>query len=567
MSEFFRLDKEQTPAVELSHLKKKGYEMDCSPDMLFRNGKIYTMDSENAQVQAVAIKDGKFAAVGENEVIARLAGSTTREVDLKGRAVIPGIFDSHNHLLEVGTKLSLLRLDECHSPEEMMELVRQKAKSTPPGEWIIGQGWNEGVFKDGNLPTRRDIDPATEEHPVVLMRFFNIDVVNSYALRMAGVDKNTVDPEGGRIEREEDGSPNGLLRASAKMLVRSLIPKPSLDQMKERLRLSCREMHRFGITSVVEPGLYPWEIQAYQSLYQDGELKMRVNLMPSWHGFHDDETEQQLDARARELGIFSGLGDEWLRIGGLKMAIDGGTTPHTAYMYEPFLGETEVINYNRLDPDQLRKYFRQAQELGWDVGIHCCGDRAQDMAVEAFAEVIGDLPRPDARHNIIHAYFPTEKSLGLMAKHNIAAVIQPTFIYWEGELLFRDVGEERSANYKPIRKYLDRGIVVTSSSDVESTVSANPFVALYSLVTRRNRDGVEIAFDQAVSREEALRTYTSAGTWLTREENLKGTIKIGKLADMVVLDRDYFSVPEEEIRDIQAVMTILDGEIVWQREQ
>jgi predicted amidohydrolase YtcJ len=481
------------------------------------------------------------------------------------RCVIPGIFDSHNHLLEVGTKLSQLRLDECRSPGEMMELVREKAKDTPEGEWIIGQGWNEGVFKDGRLPTRHDIDPATDKHPVLLNRFFNVDVVNTVALKKAGIDRDTADPEGGRIEHDPDGSPDGLLRASAKMLVRSLIPRPTLGQMKERLELSCREMHRFGITSVVEPGLYPWEIKAYQACHQDGKLTVRTNLMPSWHGFHDDENEKQLNARATELGIFSGLGDDWLRIGALKMAIDGGTTPHTAYMYEPFLGETEVVNYNRLNPESLRKYFRLAQEHGWDVGIHCCGDRAQDMAVEAFADVAKELPRPDARHNIIHAYFPTEKALDLMARHRIAAVIQPTFIYWEGELLFRDVGEARARNYKPARKYLDRGIVVTSSSDVESTVSANPFVALYSLIARKNRDGVKIATDQAITREEALRTYTTAGTWLTREEGLKGTIEAGKVADLAVLDRDYFSVPEEEIKEVRVDMTLVGGRTVFER--
>jgi predicted amidohydrolase YtcJ len=253
-------------------------------------------------------------------------------------------------------------------------------------------------------------------------------------------------------------------------------------------------------------------------------------------------------------------------MGGLKMAIDGGTTPRTAYMYEPFEGESEVINYNRLDEASLRKYFKMAHELGWDIGIHCCGDRAQDMAVEALAYAVKDNPRLDARHNIIHAYFPTGKALEIMAEHRIAAVIQPTFIYYEGSSLFRDVGEKRAHNYKPVRKYLDNGIVVTSSSDVESTVSANPFPALYSLVTRKNEEGVEIGPDQKITREEALHTYTTAGTWLTREEHLKGDISAGKLADMAVLDRDFFAVPEEEIKEVKVEKTYIDGRCVWERK-
>ena len=426
---------------------------DLSPDLILSNGRVYTMDSDGDVVEAAAAKDGRVLATGGDAEIQALAGPGTKQIDLAGRAVIPGIFDRHNHLLEVGAKLSQIRLDECESQEEMMELVRERAEVTPPGEWIIGQGWNEGMFADGRLPTRHDIDPATSQHPVALMRFFNTDVVNSFCLEMLCIDADSPDPEGGRIERDPDGTPNGLLRASAKTMVRSQFPKDTLEQNKEFLKLACAEMHQFGITSVVEPGLIPGEIRAFLSFYEDGDLSVRMNLMPSWHGFRDEEDSTQLDYRARELGIFSGLGDEWLRIGALKMLIDGGTTPHTAFMYEPYVGDSELVAFNRLPLDALRRYFHTAQELGWDVGIHCCGDHAQDMAVDTFAEIAREVPNPDARHNIIHAYFPTQRALDQMAEYNIAAVLQPTFIYWEGDLLFRDVGEQRALNYKPCLLY------------------------------------------------------------------------------------------------------------------
>jgi predicted amidohydrolase YtcJ len=183
-----------------------------------------------------------------------------------------------------------------------------------------------------------------------------------------------------------------------------------------------------------------------------------------------------------------------------------------------------------------------------------------------FAEVIREIPRPDARHSIIHGYFPTTQALEQMAEYNLGTVVQPTFIYWEGNSIFDDVGEDRALNWKPVRKYLDHDIVVMSSSDVPSTVSANPFVALYSLVTRKNNLGRDVAPQEAVTREEALRTYTTNGTWITREENIKGSIEAGKVADMVVLDRDYFSVPDEEIKDIQVEKTMVAGNIVWERE-
>ena len=420
-----------------------------APDLVLHNGLVHTLDADCPAASAVAVKDGRILVVGQDAEITPLAGAGTETIDLAGRTVIPGLFDSHAHLQEVGLKLSLIRLDECRSAEEMMELVRERARSTPPGEWIVGTGWNEGNFLNGQLPTRHDIDAATADHPVILMRFFNMDLVNSYALRLANVTRRTPDPADGRIERDPDGEPNGLLRAKAKILVRGLVPRPTLSQLLEAVRLGCHEFNRFGITSVLDPGLYPWEMHAYQAAYEAGLLSVRMNVMPSWHGFREEEQEAALDSRAAELGIYTGLGDEWLRIGGLKMAIDGGTSSHTACMYEPFEGETEVKSFNRLDTADLRRHFRRAAELGWDVGIHCCGDRAQDMAVEAMAYAADATGRSDRRNSIIHAYFPTDHALDLMARYRIAAVIQPTFLYWEGDMIFRDVGQARALNYKP----------------------------------------------------------------------------------------------------------------------
>ncbi|MCB0040442.1 MAG: amidohydrolase [Caldilinea sp.] len=558
-----------------------------APDLILHNGSIYTMDAAAPSAEAIAVKDGRVLLAGASAALLPLAAPHTRVVDLNGRTVLPGIFDSHNHLMQVGVKLTRIRLDECTSPQEMMELVRERAKETPPGTWIVGEGWNENNFTaalpPGRLPTRWDIDPATDQHPVILMRFFNTDVVNSVALRLAGITRHTPTPEGGEIGHDAAGEPTGLLRAAAKLLVRNLLPQPTLDELKTAVRLGCAEMNSHGITSVVDPGLYPYEMAAYQAVWEEGRgargelagargegrgasgLTVRMNLMPSWHGFREEEAEAELEQRARAVGLASGVGDEWLRLGGLKMAIDGGTSSHTAFMYEPFAGEATVGDFNRLDPATLRRHFRTAQELGWDVGIHTCGDRAMDMVVDAFADVARAMPRPDARHNVIHAYFPSDRALAQMAEHRIAAVIQPTFLYWEGDMIFRDVGERRAANYKPARKYLDAGVVLCANSDIPSTVSPNPWVGLYALVTRKNNLGHFVAADQAISRQEALHAYTAAGAWLTREEGDKGTLAPGMLADLVVIDRDYFAVADEEIKEIKVVMTVVGGAIVYGR--
>jgi predicted amidohydrolase YtcJ len=398
-----------------------------------------------------------------------------------------------------------------------------------------------------------------------------MDVVNTRALELGGVTADTPDPAGGKIERLEDGTPSGILRAAAKLFCRTLLPKPTPAECVAALDAAGQAYLAHGITSVLEPGLEPWEIQSYMLARQAGVLRVRVNMMVSWHGFREGDDPQMLDQRAAGLGLMSGFGDEWLSLGGLKMAVDGGTTSRTAWMFEPFVGEEKVRDYNRLDPEDLREFFARGHSLGWDIGIHAIGDRAHHESALAFRDVLdaaqGTPQTAAARHNLIHAYFASEESLQIMARHQIAAVIQPTFIYYEGDDLFRDVGEERAHTYKPMRTYLDRGIPVIATSDIPSTVHYNPFVGLYSLVTRRTYKGTQIAPQEAVTREEALYAYTAAGAWLTREEGVKGPIAPGFLADMVVLDRDYFSCPEEEIKEIQVEATVIGGRVAYRREQ
>jgi hypothetical protein len=539
---------------------------DLSSDVVLINGDIRTMDDGLGQVQAVAVKDGRIVALGETEEVKTLSGPQTKTIDLAGRTVIPGIFDAHVHVMEMGIKLDWIALDDCESIEEMVERVRERAEATPRGEWIIGHGWNENDFAEDRLPTRHDIDEATTDHPVVLMRVFNKYVVNTAALQAAGIDKHTPDPSGGEIIHDADGSPNGLLFANAKNLVMPFLPQPSEEAMKRAVKIGTDRLHSFGITSFLEPGLRPWEIGAYQTMLEEGSLTARVNVMVSWYGYWCAyESDEQLAYRAQEMGLRSGFGDEWLRLGGLKMALDGGIAPHTAFMYEPFEGEEKPVDYNRLDVDKLPAYFETAQELGWDVGIHCMGDRAQDVAVDGLAGVIQAIPRPNARHNVIHGTFPTRQAMERMAEHDIAVVIQPSALYYDSGSYFAHVGPERMARYKPARSYIDHGVRVVSSSDMIYTKSANPFVGLYALVTRKNARSQVVGAEEGLTREEALRSYTAGGAWLTREERFKGTLALGKLADMAVLDRDYFSVPEEEIKEIEVEMTIVGGEVVYRR--
>lgn len=537
---------------------------DPAPDLILHGGVIHTLWPELPRCAAIACKDGRVVALGDDEAVMALASPATTLLDLAGRTAVPGINDAHNHMLELGLKLGRIALDDCASIAEMVERVREAASRTPAGEWIVGDGWNESLFAEGRLPTRADLDAATTSHPVLLKRFFNMDVVNSRALELAGISRHTADPQGGLIERDAAGEPTGILRASAKQLCRRLLPAPTEAELVEAIVAAGRAYHAVGITSILDPGLRPAELRAYMRARREGILPVRANLMPSWHGFHDDEGPAELDARASALGAFSGLGDSWLRLGALKMAIDGGTTSHTAWMFQPFLGEEKVHDFNRLDPEELREFFARGHSLGWDIGIHAIGDRAHHEAAAAFADVLAEMPG-EHRHNLIHGYFASEASLEQMARHGLAVVIQPTFIYYEGDDLFRDVGPELAARYKPARTYLDRGIRVVATSDIPSTVHYNPFIGLYSLVTRKTWRGTLIAPQEAISREEALYAYTVAGAWLTREEHEKGPLAPGFLADLIVLDRDYFSCPEEEIKAIKVDITIIGGNVVYRR--
>ncbi|MBX0329643.1 amidohydrolase [Oscillochloris sp. ZM17-4] len=540
---------------------------DLAPDLVLFHGDVHTLWPDLPRCAAVACKDGRVVALGDDAEVLALAGPATERVDLGGRTLVPGINDAHNHMLELGLKLSKIQVEDCASIAAMVDLVRAAAERTPPGQWIVGEGWNESLFAEGRLPSRQDLDAATTRHPVLLKRFFNMDVVNSLALELGGVSRHTPDPQGGKVERDAAGEPTGILRAAAKLLCRGLLPAPTPQEAVAALDAAGQAYLAVGITSVLDPGLYPWEMRAYLMAREQGRLRVRVNLMPSWHGFREEERREELEARAAGLGVFSGLGDEWLSLGGLKMAVDGGTTSRTAWMFQPFLGEEKVHDYNRLDPEDLREFFARGHELGWDIGIHAIGDRAHHESALAFADAIQSTPSPraDQRHNLIHAYFASEESLQHMARHDIAAVIQPTFIYFEGDDLFRDVGAELAHRYKPARTYLDRGIRVVATSDIPSTAHYNPFVGLYSLVTRQSWKGTPIAPQEAISREEALHAYSVAGAWLTREEHRKGPLAPGFLADMIALDRDYFSCPEEEIKEIKVELTVVGGKVAYRR--
>jgi predicted amidohydrolase YtcJ len=534
-------------------------------DLIFKNGRIHTVDAQDSVVAAVAIKGGRFVAAGcEAEVMAQ-AGRATKVIDLGGRTAIPGIIDSHIHIVSTGTLLEGVMMFDARNMEDLRELVARRVAEAKPGDWILGGGWIDSQFAEYRPPNRWDLDAVSPENPVMLTRLFGGVVVNSKALAMSGIDRNTPDPERGTIERHpQTGEPTGYLRNGAHaIVVRAMAARPAEDPLARACRLidnGMRELVRWGITSTVEPGAAPLTIRAVQRLREAGRLPLRMNLMPVWHGLYSGMDAVEMPYRATAVGARTGFGDECLRLGALKMAIDGGLGSKTAWCSKPWLDGTRSEIPLRLDIDRLGEYFTTAVTHDWSIGIHCCGDVAQDVASETFARVLAATGNRPHRHNIIHAYLPSQRSLDILAEHGIGVSVQPGFMWVEGDIYFDVVEQERLERFKPLRTYLRHGIKVACNSDMASA-HYNPFLGMYAAVARRTSQGRSMGETERVSRREMLRLFTANGAWLSGEEDLKGTIEPGKLADLAVLSGDIMTVPDEAIRDLKVEMTIVGGKV------
>ncbi len=537
------------------------------PDLALINGKIATVDKQDRFVTAVAIRNGRFVAAGSDMQVLSHTDRGTQVIDLGGRTAIPGIVDSHNHIIHAGVLLEGVMLFDARTIDDVKAAVARRVAKARPGEWIEGGGWIESQFAEFRAPNRWDLDEVSPENPVILDRLFGASAVNSKALESAGIDRNTPDPRRGQIERDpKTGEPTGVLRNGAQSLVDSVIAaRPAgdlLERTKHLIDITCREYIRWGITSIVEPGVPPLAMQAYQQMRDAGRLPIRLNMMPAWWGLFATAGQANLDKVATALGARTGLGDEWLRVGALKMAIDGGLASKTAMLNAPFIDGTWSTIPLRLDIDRLEEYFTTGIERDWSIGIHCCGDRAQDLACEAFARVLDRTGRKPARHHIIHGYLPTPRALEIMAEYGIGVSVQPGFMWVEGDMYYHAVDVETVNYFKPLQTYAKHGIVAAANSDMTSA-HYNPFFGMHSAVTRRTSQGrVMGEAERVADRNQMLRLFTVNGAWLTGEEDLKGSIEPGKLGDVAVLSGDLFTVPEDEIRELKVVLTVVGGTVV-----
>ncbi|HUJ51553.1 MAG TPA: amidohydrolase [Bryobacteraceae bacterium] len=533
-------------------------------DLLLYNGKIVTVDSSFSIRQAIVVKDGRVVAVGGNELRNRYAAART--IDLRGRTVIPGFHDTHIHL--AGHSRRYIDLNETTSLAQLKQQVSEKAKELGPREWITGAGWDEYHFTDEERkPVRKDLDAAAPDNPVVLTRAGgHSSVGNSKALELADINKATPDPARGIIEKDASGEPNGVIRERNDLYTR-LVPRDKPADVRDSLFEDVHRQLKLGITSVIEAGSFvdpnvagsyaEWEI-----LYaKHGDNLPRASVQVQFPG--DAKTGE---AKLKEFGRKTGDGNERLRIGSIgEMAADGGFTGPTAWSLYDYKGQPGFRGRAFFTPEQIHANIEAGHKLGWQYGIHAIGDAAIAMTVDAYDKVLQDYPRNDHRHYLCHfTVLPPERTMQIMAKQHILIAQQPNFTYnLEGRYVDALEGTRLTKN-NALQTPIKHGIFMAFGSD---NLPIGPLVGLYAAVTRKGESGKVFGPEEAVSMKDALTMYTRNGAFITREENIKGSLEPGKLADMVVFPEDLLTVSPDKLLTMKVDMTIVGGRVLYDRSQ
>jgi predicted amidohydrolase YtcJ len=527
--------------------------------LLIHNGPILTMDPATPEVEAVALQHGVVVAVGSTtEARSTLAGPV-EEIDLAGRFACPGLIDAHAHVMGVGwAELDLdLRTPPVESIADITAVVADAAGRSPAGTWIQGRGYDHASLREERHPNRHDLDAVAPDHPVWLIRScHHIAVANSRALALAGISASSSDPPGGTIDRDEHGEPTGVLRESAMWLVEAQQGEHSEDEISAAIEAGGNAFRRAGVTSVHEAGIGPaQELRAYQRLRAEGRLPIRANLM-----MRINDTFAEL----AELGVMSGFGDEWLRIGNAKLFLDGSIGGRTARMRQPYAGEPDNLGLWMEEPVVITRKVVDAHKAGFQVGCHAIGDAAISLLLDAYEQAQSEAPRPDTRHRIEHCSIIDEELIERIARLGVIPIPGTTFLNATRKAYTENVGLDRLRYTYPMRTFAARGIVAAASSDAP-VISLNPLLGIQTMVTRRDRTGEAIWPEEAISVEDALKAYTVNGAIASFEEHRKGALSPGKFGDVTVMATDPRRVPPQELAQIDVDYTVMGGRVVWER--
>jgi len=540
-----------------------------SPDLILTNGTVLTADQNNNQAEAVAVWNGRIGAVGAKSDIEVLGDNRTQIVDLKGRCVLPGLTDPHVHFADGGASM-MHRLDcrdfysNVRSIPQIIEKISEQAQSQPPGTWVIAHGSPMQDFRmpEGRFPTRHELDVASPNNPVTINFGAHITIANSKALELAGVNKSTDAPPGGAIELDDSGELSGKLVERAQYLVRAVVPEYSYEQMKKGILFASERCLSRGITNIHDIVTNHESIRAYQELEQASELPIRVSLL-----IRVIEAAIQKESLLN-LGIKTGFGNDWLRIGGVKMSIDGGITGHVAKFYEPYVDDPCHEGLIRIEQGELDETVSAYHKAGHRICIHAIGDVAMDMALRSLDSVLKEDPRVDHRHRVEHLgnWLVNDERLDLIKRNNILPVPNIPFMHYIWESLLACIGDERLEESFNIKTMLEAGLPITSGSDGPAYWPLDSLRDLGTAVSRKTWTGKTVGADQAITVEEAIRMFTINAAYNAFEEKIKGSIEPGKVADFAVLEQSPYEVEPARIKDIPVDMTIVDGKIAFFRE-
>ena len=539
-----------------------------APDTIWVNGTVITMEGDQ-RLQAVAVLGDLIVAVGSDAEVRGLAGPETRVVDLDGRTMTPGFYAAHDHFPGSG-RVAVTQVDLNSPPigaiENMDQLVaalRARAEELPEGQWVSGRGYDDTLLAEQRHPTREDLDRASTTHPIYISHTSgHLGVANSLALELAGVTRDTPDPPGGVVRKDPDtGEPDGVFEESGGMVSR-LIPPPTPEQTMESYRAAVEDYVEDGVTTAVIAGGGRGSLAGLQRARDTGILTFRIITMMS-RGAPGQRTPAEAG------GIVSGFGDEYLKLGAIKIIQDGSNQGYTGYFTEPyhtpFKGDADYRGYPRRSREDLTTMVRELHEAGYQIAIHANGDAAIDDVLHAFREAQEAFPREDARHRIEHCQMVRTDQLDTIAELNLSPSFFVGHVYYWGDR-HRDIfmGPERAAGISALRSSIDRGITFTVHDDTPVT-PVNPLQLVWVGVNRLTKTDQVLGPDERITPLEAMRTVTIDAAWQNFEEDIKGSIAPGKLADFVILDGNPLEVDPTAIRDIQVLETIVGGETVYER--
>ena len=533
-------------------------------DLIIRNARVWTVDKAHPRAQAVAVLGDRIVAVGSNAEVGAWRGPRTHVLDAGGKLLLPGFNDAHVHFVSGGEQLGNVQLNDASSTAEFVRRIEEQAKKTPKGQWILGGDWDETKWSPPRLPTRALIDRVTPDNPVFLSRYDgHMALANSLALSLAGVTAKTPDPPGGVVVRNAEGDPTGALKDAAMDYVDKVIPPPTHEQLMAAVKRAMAYAASLGVTSVQNMNPDYADIAAYTDLLEKGELITRIYAAPLITEGVDDQAK---------LGLRHAFGGPWLRLGAVKAFADGSLGSRTAYFFEPY--SDEPGNYGLLAGDmhplsRMREHMMKADAAGLQICTHAIGDRAISTVLDLYAEIVAAHGPADRRLRIEHAQHMAAKDFDRFAQLHVIASVQPYQAIDDGRWAEARIGHDRASRTYAFRTFLNDRVRLAFGTDWD-VAPLNPILTIYGAVTRATLDGKNPNGwfpEQKLTVAESVEAYTMGSAYAEFQENEKGSITVGKLADMVLLSDDIFAIPPAKIREAKVLKTFVGGKLVWDASQ